>query len=291
MRGTLRKYSPVLVFYVKNQLEYALYRLRVLSWARGRRDIRVKQPIFMLGCPRSGTTICGKLFGGHPDLSDFSEAGFVWDPRQYFNPQANHLWTEEDFTSFDFNRLHQCFEYFREQRHKARFFNKHPRNSVRIGYIRKVFPDAIFLHVIRDGRATVLSIVKAIENERVRQKFPFGNFCKPPNWKAFQSVDPIEQAALQWNEIVRYVLSWRDQLQGAYYEIRYEDFCLNPRGVLGKAYAYCGLPDQEQHLSHIPESLNSRNFKWQEQLTDVQKELILSIQKDLLHKLGYLEAS
>ena len=88
---------------------------------------------------------------------------------------------------------------------KARFVNKHPRNSVRIDYLRRVFPDARFIHVIRDGRAVVSSIVAQIRGRARRAKQPMGGFCRPPGWRALLRDDLVEQTALQWQAIVRHV--------------------------------------------------------------------------------------
>ncbi len=254
---------------------------------------RLDRPIFMIGCPRSGTSVSATLFARHPDVAHYSEAGEVWDPHHYGDPEADHHWTADDVTEEEAARLHDRFEFSRRIRRGERLFNKHPRNSVRIEFLRTVFPDAAFIHVIRDGRAVVQSLLEMVEREPERKRMPMGAFCKPPNWRDYLRDDPVEQAALQWREIVRYVLDRRDALEDGdarrryYFEYRYEDLCLDTRGVLGEVFSFAGLRKDPHVLARLPERLPSRNFKWQQALSPAQIETVVSIQRPLLLQLGY----
>lgn len=247
---------------------------------------RLRRPIFMIGCPRSGTGLALRMFARHPDVANLSEAGDLWDPRRYNDPEADHLWTANDVTPEDTKRMHSRFEFWRALHGAPRFINKHPRNSVRIEYLRAMFPDAVFIHVIRDGRAVVNSILNRIERETHRKRLPFWNFCKPPEWRELLRDDPTEQAALQWREILRYVFGKRAELASAYHQFRYEDLCVRPREVIGAAWRFAGLP-AEAELSLLPEALEDRGFKWRQDLSAKQVELIDGIQRDLLLELGY----
>jgi hypothetical protein len=253
----------------------------------GGRSARLERPIFMLGCPRSGTTVAVDLFARHPDVANLSEAQEIWDPRGHLDPEADHHWTAADVKPEDARRLHTRFEFHRRLHRKARFVNKNPRSSVRIDYIRAVFPDAVFLHVLRDGRAVAHSILREMRRDSLRQRFPFGNFCKPPHWRQLLRDDPAEQAALQWTEVVRYVRGHRQTLADSYHEFRYEDFCQNPRQVLAHAYGFAGLRVDEEVLKRLPARLDSQNFQWRASLQPTQIETINRIQKELLVELGY----
>lgn len=264
-----------------NNLHYHFWRYRT------RGELALKEPIFMIGCPRSGTSVSVRLFATHPWIANWSEAGRIWDPTDYHNPNADHFWDANEATEQAARRLHSKFEWCRQRHKKRRFINKHPRNSVRIDYIRAIFPDALFIHVIRDGRAVVNSIVRKIERESERQQIPFGNFCKPAGWRQYLRDDPIEQAALQWREIVGYILSKRSELGDRYYEFKYEDMCLKPREVFASAFEFASLPISDQFLARIPESLKNMNYKFQEELTPAQITTINVIQKELLEMLQY----
>jgi len=247
----------------------------------------LQRPIFMIGCPRSGTSISAVLFARHPDVASLSEAGEVWDPHRYTDPQADHYWTAANVTPQESARLHDRFEFARRVRGGGRLFNKHPRSSVRIEYLQAVFPDAHFIHVIRDGRPVVHSILEMIEREPERKSVPLGAFCKPPNWRDLLRDDPVEQAALQWREIVRYVLSQRVALGDRYHEYRYEDLCQDTRSVLGHAFSSAGLRADAGVLARIPEQLPLRNEKWKQTFSPTQIEAIERIQEPLLRELGY----
>ena len=260
------------------------YRVWLLA---GGRQAHLERPIFMIGCPRSGTTVAVELFARHPDVANLSEAQEIWDPRRHLDPEADHHWTAAEVTPEDARRLHTRFEFHRRLRGQARFVNKNPRSSVRLGYIRAIFPDALFLHVIRDGRAVTHSLLREMRRNSLRQRFPFGNFCKPPNWRALLREDPAEQAALQWREVVRHVLAERPALGASYHELRYEDLCQNPRQVLAHAYGFAGLRVDEKALKRLPARLDSQNFQWRTALSAGQIETINRIQEEQLRQLDY----
>lgn len=252
---------------------------------------RLAQPILMVGCPRSGTSIAGVLFARHPDVAGFSEAGEVWDPRRYADPQAEHHWTAADLTPQEAARLHDRFEFARRVRSLRppgrRLFNKHPRNSVRLEFLDAVFPDATYIHVVRDGRAVVHSLLEMLEREPERKTVPLGAFCKPPGWRDLLRDDPVEQAALQWREIVGYILAQGETLGPRYHHFRYEDLCADVRGVLGRSFAAAGLRADDAVLARLPERLPLRNFKWQATFSPAQVDTLLRIQGPLLRHLGY----
>jgi hypothetical protein len=256
-------------------------------WRPIRGNQRLERPIFMIGCPRSGTSVAVQLMGRHPEVANFSEAGEVWDPQHYADPEADHYWTAADVTPREAARIHDRFEFARRLRGGGRLLNKHPRNSVRIEYLRTVFPDAVFIHVIRDGRAVAHSILDMIEREPERKTVPMGAFCKPPNWRDLLRDDPVEQAALQWREIVTYILGQREALDGTCHQFRYEDLCQDARGVMGRAFRFAGLRADEGVLSCLPEYLTVQNFKWRQAFSPAQIETLARVQGTLLRQLGY----
>jgi hypothetical protein len=261
---------------------------RYLTWRASRREPpRLERPIFIVGCPRSGTSIAVELFAAHADVANWSEAGRLWDPVDYSNPEADHCWEAGLATQARAARLHGWCEWYRESQGKARFVNKHPRNSVRIGFLDRVFPDALFIHVIRDGRAVASSMLQQIRSRPRRQHTPFGGFCKPPHWRKWLRDDEVEQTAIQWREIVRYVRGLGAALGTRYHEIRYEDFCEDPRERCRQLFEFAGLETSAARLPALPERLEIRNQGFRKVLTAPEIATIERTAGDLLSDLGY----
>ncbi len=253
------------------------------------RGARLERPIFMIGSPRSGTGVSSDLFGRHPDVANLSDAHLIWDPRHRFDADADHDWTPGAVTPEDAGRLHARFEYHRRFHGKERFLNKNPRSSVRLDYVRAIFPDAVFVHVIRDGRAVVASMLDFVRQRphlKHLRDAPMP-FAHPPNWRDLVREDKAEQAALQWRAIVGTILGKRAELGPAYYEFRYEELCDDPRGVLASAWRFAGLRVDAEALEQLPKRLENQNYKWKQKLSLQQVETITRAAAPLLDELGY----
>lgn len=251
------------------------------------RPPRLEAPIFLVGCPRSGTSITVDLLATHPEVANWSEGGRLWDPIHYSDPKADHCWEADRVTARQARRLHGWCEWYRTTHGARRFVNKHPRNSVRIDYLDAIFPDARFIHVIRDGRAVVNSMLTQLRRRPRRAEVPFGRFCKPPNWREWIRDDLVEQTALQWREIVAYVRARRASLGERYLEIRYEDLCSRTRPLVGELFAFAGLSTGAGELDAVPERLENQNHRYRETLAADEIETIERVAGGLLKELAY----
>lgn len=261
------------------------------------RNKMVKKPIFMVGLPHSGTTISMKLLATHPDIANFSEVNTILQPLGYFDyKNGDHFKTENDATKNEFTRLHSRFSFHCWLKDKNRFFNKSPMNSVRISFLREIFPDAFFIHIIRDGRGVVNSLIRGLpakwETEDRFKKVserrnPFPG-TKPPNWRELLRDNPIEQHALQWCEVIKYALEDGKRCGAKVKYIRYEDLCENTKDVMNDIFSFCELGTSKNKQSKIPAKLTSQNYKWKNNFSQAEILLIVNIQSEVLKKFGYL---
>lgn len=113
---------------------------------------------FIIGAPRSGTTILGKMLDIHPDIRQWVEPYFVWD--RYFRGAPDDHRTAQDGTPDVCNRIYNDFFTYWKKQKESIIIDKSPRNSLKIGLILKIFPQARFIHILRDGRDVILSIFK-----------------------------------------------------------------------------------------------------------------------------------
>jgi hypothetical protein len=119
---------------------------------------------FIIGAPRSGTTILGEILDKHVHISQWYEPYFVWD--RYFRDSPDDERKPEDCKPTINHQIHKDFSRFRNKIGCEMVVDKSPRNSLKILFILKIFPQAKFIHILRDGRDVTLSIHKEWERRR-----------------------------------------------------------------------------------------------------------------------------
>ncbi|MDA3790863.1 MAG: sulfotransferase [Desulfobacula sp.] len=114
--------------------------------------------VFIVGSPRSGTTVLGTIFDRHKDISQWYEPYFIWD--KYFRNAEDDERNKKDATPLVKAYMRKMFGTYRTKRGTQLVVDKSPRNSLKIPFILEIFPNAKFVHILRDGRDTTLSINK-----------------------------------------------------------------------------------------------------------------------------------
>lgn len=120
--------------------------------------------VFIVGSPRSGTTIFGELLDRHPQVSQWYEPYFVWD--RFFRLAPHDERTAADATARVKGQIFRDFDRYRKKKKCWVLIDKSPRNSLKIPFILTIFPRARFIHLLRDGRDVTLSIHKEWQRRR-----------------------------------------------------------------------------------------------------------------------------
>jgi len=257
------------------------------------------RPLFIVGCPRSGTTLLRNLLRSHPHLTIPPETHFI--PRFYraYGDPANEaealalasrilkldrmVRIKGELQPRDFK---DCRTYrhvverllggFARRQGKRRWADKTPPYLEELPTLVRIFPDAQFLHLIRDGRDVAMSWVES--------GFDPGN---------------LFMAATLWNRQIRRCRADATLLPpGAYFEIRYEQLLANPEATLR---AVCRFADEP----YSPDILNITRFaddgrtnarsqidgsnveKWRDRMSRSDQALFESRAGGLLGELGY----
>lgn len=108
-------------------------------------------PIFVLGQPRSGTTLCEMILSAHPDIISCGELEAGPDAMLPYNDE------EAVFDAAGF-RKQFCRHLPLNMQGASRFVDKMPGNYRFIGYLLAAFPDARIIHISRDPRDVALSM-------------------------------------------------------------------------------------------------------------------------------------
>lgn len=115
----------------------------------------------------------------------------------------------------------------------------------RSGYLRRIFPEARFVHVVRDGRAVANSFLQMPwwRGYRGPQGWGWGPVSEADAeaWEASGRSFAV-LAGLEWKLLIEAFEEARGQVpDGRWLEIRYEDFVSSPREVTGDILRFLGL--------------------------------------------------
>jgi hypothetical protein len=148
------------------------------------------QVVFLIGSPRSGTTILENILECHPQIAGWYEPYYLWE--KYFPAQKDDVWLQEDIPNSVTNKIHQAFHLYSRKSGKRIVLDKLPTHAFNLPVLNAVFPDAKYIHIIRDGRDVTLSINKEwnkrrrmVENRLFLELFStaFNMLKRQPYWR------------------------------------------------------------------------------------------------------------
>jgi hypothetical protein len=282
----------------------------------------------IVGSPRSGTTLLRLMMDSHPELAIPPETGFlalaltlrgrgdrlrekVFHALTTFG-KPSPAWPDFEIPEETFRSalleispftapagFRAFYRLYAARFGKGRWGDKTPLYCLEMDAIRRVLPEARFVHLIRDGRDAALSL----------RKMWFS-----PGWE-------IETQAAYWRQCV--LAARRAGLDRPdYLEVRYEDLIANTRDTLQRICAFIDLPydgamesyhlrarqrlgehkerwapdgtpfvsreqrlEQQASTTHPPDA--SLVYAWKDRMSLEERERFQTIAGDLLRDLGY----
>lgn len=185
------------------------------------------QPIFILGMPRSGTTLLERVLGNH---SQVVSAGELDDFGLQLRWMTNHRYTLDErvlerLPGLDYAELGRRYLAQTQWRAQgARFFiDKLPTNWMVAGLIRRALPQARILNLVRDPMDVCFS------NFRVSlgDKFPWS-----------YDLRAIASYYLQYRRLLAH---WHAAMPGQILDVAYADLVRDPEATVRQVFAHCGL--------------------------------------------------
>lgn len=126
-------------------------------------DFSVEKPIFIVGAPRSGNTWLGQVLENHRDVACWDETNNIWIWGNLNKP--DDVLTEKDCSTKIARYIRYRYDLYLREKEAQRVCDKTPRNCLRMPMILKVFPDAQFIMLLRDGRSVINSTQKELHRE------------------------------------------------------------------------------------------------------------------------------
>jgi len=165
------------------------------------------------------------------------------------------------------------------------FITKRTANNRRLAWLKQAFPDARFIHLVRDGRDVAYSLSKV---RFWREHLVWWAGCKPEQLEA-QGWQPLKVCARNWVEDVRSV---EQGLQGVEPErqltLSYEQLVNGWEPTLSTVCEFLDLDMSARFVSTVRSlEIRSREPKWRGIWTSEQLETVLEEQRGLLAEYGY----
>jgi len=156
----------------------------------------------------------------------------------------------------------------------------------------EIFPDAKFVHILRDGRSVASSLLHV--------DFWRG-WYGPQGWRAgllspedqatWEAYDRsfVALAGLEWRIQMRAIEAARRQIDPArFMEIRYESFCEQPIETFRRVLEFAELPSAPEFEREVAQaSIRSMRDRWRDDLTPAQQDLLDELLADDLRRAGY----
>ncbi len=114
--------------------------------------------VFIFGSPRSGTTLLENLLNHHRQIAEWYEPYYLWE--RFFPVPDTDTWQIEHLTKQVRKKIRSEFGIYSKKSGKAIIVDKTPPHAFNLKIIHKIFPEAKFIHILRDGRDVTLSIKK-----------------------------------------------------------------------------------------------------------------------------------
>ena len=195
-------------------------------------------PIFIVGLPRSGSTLVEQILASHSRIEGTQELPIVGKIVQklsgqpLLSGQPRYPVSLADLPSEDFRRLgeHYLNETLAYRQGKPFFIDKMPNNFRHAGLIHLMLPKATIIDVRRDPMACCVSNLKQLFARG--QEFTYG----------------VDAIARYYRSYLRLMRHWDDVLPGRILHISYEDIVENFGSTVHRLLEYCGLEPEAQCL-------------------------------------------
>ena len=263
----------------------ALYGRSALRIARRRRRLGSEERlVFVVGSPRSGTTFTGRSLGSLPGFVDLDEV----QPWKAAIPELLH--EPEELVAA---RLRGILERVRllGLARGLRGVEQTPETSFVLGAALRAYPEAVAVHVVRDARDVVTSLLERgwLSAERqgaddARLAFgPYARFWVEPGREAeFEQVSDARRAAWAWRRYVTAAAAAPERTV----ELRYERLVADPRGAAEPVAERLGVAVEP--VADAFAAVHDRSAgRWRRDLTAEQLADVEDEAGEALVRLGY----
>jgi len=179
-------------------------------------------PIFVIGSPRSGTTLLRLILDSHPRISCGEETHFLRELEAIVGRDWPLVATYGLSREWWLERLRALYDAFQEAvlagSGKSRWAEKDPTYTLHLRFIDELFPGALYVHMLRDGHDVVASF-------RDRWGYTSAARAARTEWARYVTAAEAFGAGLPATRFL---------------ELRYEDLVADPEAEAGRLFTFLG---------------------------------------------------
>lgn len=195
------------------------------------------KPIFVIGLPRSGTTVTESLLGAHPEVNPAGELTYISDIALKIASLDEKKFYPEQFLDVSKSFIKSQIRYYKDNSKQflkdgaTTFVDKMPGNFMNIGIILALFPNARIIHLYKNPMDACLSLF--------RQHFANGHlYC--------YNMGDLGGYYQSFRKIMEH---YNKEFGDKIYNVSYEHFVENIGEEAPKMFAHCGLEWDDEYLS------------------------------------------
>lgn len=189
------------------------------------------QPVFVLGMPRTGSTLIDRILSSHPEVTSMGELGCFKEAMKVVTGYGGgegfheHFYSQRD-RDIDLDRLGQIYVNAASPADFPghRFIDKYPMNFMDLGLMAEALPGAKFIHTLRHPLDTV-----------------FGNFKQLFTLGFYHYSYDLKEAAEYYLLCRDLMAFWHARYPGRILDVAYEDNIADPEGNARRMLDYLGL--------------------------------------------------
>lgn len=243
--------------------------------------------VFVMGAPRSGTTLLQNILRSHSDLFSIEDETGIFSFQNIFAKHRAHFGLNRAVLKTLYTSSEDIIDFFEKAvaeispgGSSKRFVEKTPQHILWLPFILKYFPQAHVIHIVRDGRDAYVSAKR--------------HMGIPSGWSA-------TRYASYWRKCVRMTINNNCPRVAV---IKYENLVREPRKESTKIMEFLGLKLQDQQLDPNvfgkDKRARSEHFcklatpiddasvgKWKTSLSDDEKLAFAARAYDALKYFGY----
>jgi Flp pilus assembly protein TadD len=187
-----------------------------------------QRPVFVIGLPRSGTTLLEQMLASHPSIVGVGEQSIAQSGLRRAlaaSGSSREMFTAHavgNAAAWHLQVLEERLRRLAIERNGERIVDKHPDNYLLAGWLRIAFPNAAIIHCLRDPRDVAWSCWMT--------QFADVRWC--------YELDHIANRIEQHRRLMHH---WRGTIGESLTEVRYEHLVADPETELRRVLAAIGL--------------------------------------------------